>query len=84
MSPYCIIKVREQEYKTSVLKNDGNMPDWRETFDISVYSMDDDLTIRVFDEDEFQDNEVGDANIKLSSICANGGSNEWYKIFYKG
>ena len=38
----------------------------------------------VFDECFSSDDVIGEANIKLSALCANGGIDEWWAIQYKG
>jgi Ca2+-dependent lipid-binding protein len=42
------------------------------------------MTAIVWDEDLTSSDKVGEANIKLSSLCVNGGIDEWFKLFYKG
>ena len=44
----------------------------------------DDITFQVFDEDPGSDDLIGEATIKLSAICANGGIDEWFQIAYRG
>lgn len=38
----------------------------------------------VFDQDVTSDDKVGEVSIKISSLCANGGIDEWFEIQYKG
>jgi len=73
-SPYCVIKVREMEFKTAVKEKAGKVPKWNESFGIDVnYSGDDDITILVMDNDISKNNEIGKAKIKLSSFLLLGG-----------
>lgn len=44
----------------------------------------DDLTIMVMDEDIGKDDKVGETKIKLSSLCMNGGMDDWFEISHKG
>lgn len=60
------------------------MPSWREFFDINVQYLGDDLYLRVLDRDMASVDVVGAATIKLSSLCCNGGTDDWYEIEYKG
>ena len=84
MDPYCKLKIREDTYKTKVLNNAGKLPKWNETFEIPVKYIGDDMLVEVWDEDVAADDVVGSGNVKLSSLCANGGIDEWFDIFYKG
>ena len=42
------------------------------------------MHLAVYDEDVTSSDKVGETNIKLSSLCVNGGLDEWYAIQYKG
>jgi len=84
MDPYCIIKSREQTFKTKVMQNAGKMPKWNEIFDINVKYIGDDMSVEVLDEDVTSSDQVGITNIKLSSLCMNGGIDEWFDLQYKG
>lgn len=66
------------------MQNAGKMPKWNETFDIMVKYVGDDLHIDVMDEDVTTSDEIGSATIKLSSLCMNGGMDEWFDIQFKG
>ena len=84
MDPYCIIQVREQEFKTSIKEEGGKEPKWNDVFDIDVKYIGDDLTVKVMDDDIGKDDAIGEAKIKLSSFCVNGGLDEWYEIYFEG
>ncbi len=85
MDPYVVIQVREQEFKTHVLKKAGKEPKWHgECFEIDVKYIGDDMTVKVMDEDVGADDLVGESKIKLSSFCVNGGLDEWYEIYFEG
>ncbi len=83
MDPYCIIQVREQEFKTAIKKKAGKEPKWGECFDIDVRYIGDDMTVKVMDDDIGKDDTIGEAKIKLSSFCVNGGLDEWYEIYFE-
>lgn len=42
------------------------------------------MTIDVFDEDVTTSDHVGSAKIKASSLCVQGGLDDWFAIQYKG
>ena len=42
------------------------------------------MTLTVFDEDVGKDDKVGSNVIKLSSLCVNGGLDEWFQVQHKG
>ena len=84
MDPYCIIKCREQTFKTKVKQNAGKKPYWDEYFDIEVKYVGDDLTITVLDEDLTSSDLVAETTIKLTALCHNQGIDDWFGVQYKG
>ena len=42
------------------------------------------MTMTVFDEDVTSSDVVGMNTIKLSSLCVNGGLDEWFQVQHKG
>ena len=60
------------------------MPNWRETFDVDVKYLGDELYLRVLDKDMASVDVIGATCIKLSALCCNGGTDDWYEIEYKG
>ena len=84
MDPYCKMQTRDQTFKTKVLDGAGKLPKWNEVWDIDVKYIGDDLSIQVLDQDVTKSDLVGETVIKLSSLCAMGGMNEWFPIQYKG
>ena len=42
------------------------------------------MTIQCYDEDPGSDDLIGEATIKLSALCVNGGLDEWFQIAYRG
>jgi Ca2+-dependent lipid-binding protein len=85
MDPYCLLIMREQKHRTKTCNGAGKTPNWGgEVAAFDVKYVGDDLKLSVFDEDPGQDDLVGTADIKVSSMCIGAGIDEWYKIFYKG
>ena len=56
------------------------MPKWDEAFELDVKYIGDDMTITVFDEDLTCSDTVGSTTIKISTLCTNGGLDEWFPI----
>ena len=44
----------------------------------------DDIKIWVMDENVSTDAVIGEASVKLSSLCVNGGLDDWWAITWKG
>ena len=84
MDPFCKLQMRDQTYKTKVLNGAGKKPKWNEMWEIDVKYIGDDLYIECRDEDVTSSDEIGVATIKLSSLCAGGGMDEWFDLTYKG
>jgi len=53
-------------------------------FDIDVKYIGDDMCIKVFDEQISSNDATGACQMKLSSLCVQGGLDEWFPIVYKG
>ena len=80
MDPFCIIEYRQERHKTQVKNNAGKTPRWDQMFDIDVKYIGDDMYVKVFDEDVTDNDAVGAAQIKCSSLCVPGGLDEWFTI----
>jgi hypothetical protein len=53
-------------------------------FTIDVKYIGDDIQLSVWDDDLGKDDLIGTAEIKISSLCIGSGSDEWFKLFFKG
>jgi hypothetical protein len=85
MDPYVIICTRMQRVRTKEMKNAGKHPVWTgEVMDIDVKYVGDDMTLQVFDQDVGSSDIIGQATIKLSSLCIGTGMDDWFEIQYKG
>ena len=84
MDPYCVVETRQQKVRTNTLQNAGKTPRWNQIFDIDVKYFGDDLSLTVYDEDVTSSDLVASTVIKLSSLCVNGGIDEWFGLQYKG
>jgi len=84
MDPFVVIETRQQKLKTKTMQGAGKTPKWDQIFDIDVKYIGDDMKLQVFDEDVTASDLVGETTIKLSSLCVNGGLDEWYTIGYQG
>ena len=63
----------------------GKNPVWtNEVFEIDVKYVGDDMHIEIFDEDPCKSDLIGEANVKLSAMCINGGLDEWFEIGHRG
>mmetsp|Transcript_19302 Transcript_19302/g.13863 ORF Transcript_19302/g.13863 Transcript_19302/m.13863 type:complete len:99 (-) Transcript_19302:508-804(-) len=82
MDPYCVITYREETFKTDVKNNAGKKPKWDQTYQIDVKYVGDDINVKVYDKDVFGSDYVGQANIKWSSLCMNGGMDDWFDLMY--
>jgi len=66
------------------LQGAGKAPKWDQVFDIDVKYIGDDMAITVYDEDVTCSDLVGKSSVKISSLCVNGGMDDWFPIQYKG
>ena len=56
---------------------------WGIEFQIPIERFNDDLTYIVKDEDPGKDDSLGSGVVKISSLVANGGVNEWFTLMHK-
>ena len=80
MDPYVTIETRQQKLRTKTINGGGKTPVWNQIFDIDVKYIGDDMSLTVLDEDVTASDKVGSTQIKLSSLCVNGGLDEWFTI----
>merc|ERR1711934_710402 len=84
MDPYCILKAGKQTHKTKVLDGAGKEPKWNEGFDVDAKKAGASIKIEVKDEDVTNSDDIGEANIKVAELSAEGGFDKWVDIKYKG
>ena len=81
MDPYVIIKVGQQERKTSVVRAGGKTPEWMEDFFIDLLPTDEYIEIYCYDHDEFKgDDFIADRKIELDDLLVNYEGTEWVNL----
>ena len=84
MDPYVQICQRMQMFRTKTQDDAGKTPKWNETFDLDVKYVGDELFIKVKDENVTDSDDIGEAIVKLSAFCVQGGIDDWWQISYGG
>ena len=86
MDPYVICETQELRIRTKAQTRQeaGNQPKWWQFFELSSKTLDDELTLMVFDEDVQESDVIGGTIVPFSKICADEGFDEWVTINYKG
>ena len=85
MNQYCLIETRMQRFRTATMNGAGKEPTWfDEQMMIDVKYVGDDLHLAVMDETVGIDDSIGEATIKLTSLCYGDGLDEWFEIIYRG
>lgn len=80
MDPWVQIHCRDFKARTKTHQSGGKTPKWNETFNIDVKYIGDDLRLTIMDEDVVSHDFVAETNIKVSSLCMNGGIEEWFPV----
>ena len=62
----------------------GKTPKWDQAFNIDVRNLDEDIFLKVFDEDVASSDLIGESTFKLSTLCDGDGIDQWITILYKG
>ena len=83
MDPYCKVEVNGHTFKTRVHQNGGKNPVWGDEFECPIQNMNDDIHIKVVDEDVSSDDFIGMTILKVSSLVYNNGVNDWFDVTYK-
>ena len=72
------------KYKTRIHENGGKNPVWNQTFVLQLGSTTDDIKFEVKDNDAVGATIIGQATIKASSLCINGGVRDWFTVDFRG
>ena len=67
--PYCILKIGNEKHRTRTKDEAGKKPVWNETF--TIKSLENEMLVRVQDEDTFSDDLVGEGKVNLSKFRNN-------------
>lgn len=84
MDPFVVITYLGRDYQTKVHESGGKTPIWNHSFDIQLGSINDDIQMKVKDDDMIGSKMIGEANLKASSLCINNGVRDWFKIYWEG
>ena len=80
-----MIEHRMQRFKTKVCNDGGKEPQFGDEFVFDVKYIGDDFTMRIMNKNMMMsDDTLGTATIKVSSLCAAGGIDDWWQVDYKG
>jgi len=80
MSPYVTMVFKGKKYKSKTKNSAGKIPKWNEKFTFEVSSADEELMLRVWDQDLTTSDAVGFVKIKMSSLIINMGVDSWFDI----
>ena len=82
--PYVEIEHRMERFKTKVCSDGGKEPQFNETFEYDVKYIGDDFTMRIKNKNMMMNDDLlGEAIIKVSSLCIPG-IDDWWQVHYKG
>lgn len=69
MNPFVTIEYQGMEFKTKAAKSGGKTPLWDQVFEIQLYSLEDEIKIKCFDEDLISNDYIGERTIKVKALC---------------
>ena len=72
-----------KKYRSKTLDYAGKTPKWNEKFILDVTSADEDLMLRVWDQDLTSSDAVGFVKFKMSSLIINMGVDAWFDIMFE-
>jgi Ca2+-dependent lipid-binding protein len=73
-----------ESHKTRVIERGGSNVTWEEVFKFKLDGTQDSLTIYAADDDNLSDDKIGDTEVNLHQVLANGAAVHWYPIALKG
>ena len=82
MDPYVVVTNSKNAARTQTQENAGKTPVWNETIDLEVANISDNMHLRVMDENVGSNCEIGSCDIKLASVCVQGGLETWWNIAF--
>jgi Ca2+-dependent lipid-binding protein len=69
MDPYCLIHLdKKKDRRTETLKDAGKNPKWKETFNLKISDINEQITFKVYDKDVISDDHVGDCKIRIRDM----------------
>jgi Ca2+-dependent lipid-binding protein len=90
MDPFCKLTVGSrgakggESYKTKIIERGGSNVTWEEVFRFKIDGTQDSLTIYAADDDNLSDDKIGDVEVNLFDVVANGANVHWYPLALKG
>ena len=81
MDPFCIIKLGNQKYQTTVQISAGKFPIWNETFHFTDISYTDKVNIEMYDKEDFgKDEFIGQLDISLQDVMLGKSIKKWFEV----
>ena len=78
--PFAILEIGDQKFQTKTIDGGGKKPKWNEQTTFNVQNTADEMSLTVFDEDQFS-NELNCAGkIPLAALCVVDGSDQWFDL----
>ena len=82
--PYVEIEHRMERFKTKVATDGGKEPKFNEVFEYNVKYIGDDFTMRIMNKNSMMNDDLlGEAVIKVSSLCIPG-LDDWWRVHING
>ncbi|TNV75905.1 hypothetical protein FGO68_gene12520 [Halteria grandinella] len=83
MDPYLLLEYGGLKFKSKVASGGGKFPNWNETFELDICSVNDEIKLVAKDENIISDDFIGQAFIKVSSLIMNNGVRDWFVLSYQ-
>lgn len=88
MDPYVIMEYGSNKFRTQTKDDAGKNPVWDETFELFIKNVNDEMSIKIMDEDVMVDDTVGTRQIPVKEVLGGerltGLQNQSVDIFYHG
>ena len=84
IDPYAELSINDLSFSTTVAVAADWFPKWTESFEIDVKSLDDNLYLKVMnDNGDIESTFIGDATIQISDLSIDG-LDKWFELSYQG
>ena len=82
--PFAIFELDGQKFQTKTIDGGGKKPVWNEETTFKVANTASQMSVTIYDEDNFSNDLNCQGTIALLKICVPGGTDEWHELQHEG
>lgn len=82
MDPFVAVEYRGKLKQTTTILEGGAAPVWNQTLEFDIVSVEDQLTIKCFDEDVNSNDKLGIIKIAVAEFCTKNEKKQWINLMH--